>query len=235
MSFARKLASRALRLLRLLRPRKISRVSYSQTGEDLILAHLFDAVLGKPKINYLDVGANEPKKISNTYYFYKRGCRGICVEPNPELFRQLKRQRPGDICLNVGAGVDHCESAPFYVFTPHTLSTFSPEESRRYVEIGTKLSKVIEIPLIPLNAIIESHLPEGVDLLSLDTEGLDLSILQSLDFERHRPRVICVETISFTTGKKDTEIIDFLTTRNYRVFADTNINTIFLDHRDAAT
>ncbi len=56
------------------------RGSYSQFGEDLIIAKL----LGKSKcVSYIDCGCHDPKKFSNTYYFYKRGGSGICIDVTP--------------------------------------------------------------------------------------------------------------------------------------------------------
>ncbi len=50
----------------------LMKTTYSQSGEDAILAYLF-AVLGIPfaKCSYLDLGANRPKEMSNTYFFYE--------------------------------------------------------------------------------------------------------------------------------------------------------------------
>ena len=69
------------------------------------------------------------------------------------------------------------------------------------------------------------------NFISLDVEGLDLQILQSLDFEKFKPEVICVETITFgymnNTEMKINEIADFMSTKGYSIYADTHINTIF--------
>lgn len=46
--------------------------SYAQCGEDIIL----DIILNKPKVFYIDIGANNPIKQSNTMYFYNRGGGG---------------------------------------------------------------------------------------------------------------------------------------------------------------
>lgn len=68
--------------------------------------------------------------------------------------------------------------------------------------------------------------------MSLDTEGYVFKILKSLDFKNFRPEVFCVETLTYTenkTEKKETEIIDFMIEKGYFVYADTYINTIFVD------
>src|SRR5262249_29835011 len=55
--------------------------SYSQAGEDLIVRFFFYHQRIS-NITYLDIGANEPIQLNNTYYFYRRGFRGVLVEPN---------------------------------------------------------------------------------------------------------------------------------------------------------
>jgi len=63
--------------------------SYSQEGEDMILRRLFE------KQNtgfYVDVGAHHPKRFSNTFFFYKKGWRGINIDAMPNsmsLFNKL--------------------------------------------------------------------------------------------------------------------------------------------------
>src|SRR5690242_18514402 len=81
-----------------------SRISYAQCGEDLIMDLIFTG-LRLPQPTYLDIGANDPVNFSNTYYFYQKGCRGVCVEPDPNLAEAFRRRRPKDTCLNAGVGV----------------------------------------------------------------------------------------------------------------------------------
>ncbi len=75
--------------------------TYSQNGEDLILALAFKHLhIEHP--TYLDIGANKPFKGNNTALFYKRGAHGINIEPDPSVFSELARKRKRDINLNVG-------------------------------------------------------------------------------------------------------------------------------------
>ena len=79
----------------------LMKTTYSQSGEDAILAYLF-AVLGIPfaKCSYLDLGANRPKEMSNTYFFYEQGATGTLIEANPALIPALQKERSGDTILN---------------------------------------------------------------------------------------------------------------------------------------
>src|SRR5690348_3121185 len=69
------------------------RISYSQEGEDLILDR---ALRRKERGYYVDVGAFHPKKFSNTYFFYKKGWRGINIDATPSSMQAFKRVRPRD-------------------------------------------------------------------------------------------------------------------------------------------
>lgn len=211
---------------------------YSQFGEDLIISHLF-AQLEIKKPSYLDIGANEPRYISNTYFFYLKGSRGVLIEPNPYLYKKLKAFRPNDIVINTGIGFTEIAEADFYVFPNYAngLSTFSEKEAKHWKNTGMKglgkipVEKVIRIPLIPVNKILKKYFRDKApNFISLDVEGLDFDILKGLDFNTYQPEVICVETLGYDEdqqGYKLNDIIEFMLSKNYDVYADTRVNTIF--------
>jgi FkbM family methyltransferase len=205
--------------------------SYSQVGEDLIINYLFNS-LNIPYPTYLEVGTNEPVVGNNTYFFYTKGCKGVCVEPNIELYKLIKKKRPRDTVLNIGIGLSDNQSARFYLFPPSLSgwNTFSEKEARlREIESGSK-AKEISVPLKSINDIIEKHFNSCPNFISIDVEGLDMVILQSLDFNRFKPEVICAETISFSTTnaeKKLHNMIDFMHSKGYFTYADTHVNSIF--------
>lgn len=206
--------------------------SHSQAGEDRILAYLF-ATLGISSPSYLDIGANKPIDGNNTYLFYEQGASGVCVEADPALLDDLKTTRPRDICLNVGVTFDDRKEADLYVFPVPALNTLDKEEAEYREKHGSyKIQKVIKIPLKSVNEIIVENFEKVPDLVSLDVEGIDLAILESLDFNKYRPLAICVETITYSenrTEEKIQPILDFMISKDYFIYADTHINTIFVD------
>lgn len=209
-------------------------LSYSQCGEDLIMNFLCQSLnIAKPR--YLDVGANDPIRMNNTYFFYKRGSTGVLVEPNPALHAKIIRARKRDVCLQVGVAAGDQGQADFYEMTDPSLSTFSREEAERTASYGSKrIRRILQVELVSLGALLERHFPEAPDILSLDIEGLDFAVLQSLDFERHRPKIVCVETLTYSesnSGQKLGKIVELMEGRGYRVYADTHLNTIFVDGR----
>lgn len=210
------------------------RGSYSQSGEDLIIEQIFVA-LGMDRITYLDLGANHPTRFSNTYLFYRSGGSGVCVEPDPTLQPLFRRWRSRDILLTCGVGAVEGE-ADFYIMTTNTLNTFSIEEAQRIQRYGRqRIEQVIRLPLQPVNVILKQHFEACPNLISLDIEGMDFQILKSLDLGKWRPKVFCIETLTYTedqTERKLNEILDYMTDKAYMVYGDTYINTIFVD-RDA--
>ena len=208
--------------------------SYAQAGEDRILEYFFHSV-GITAPTYLDIGTNHPSRGNNTFLFYENGSSGVCVEADPSLHDDIVKARPRDKCLNVGVTFDDRAEADFYVFSVPSLNTLSREEAEFREKNGSyKVEKVIKIPLKNINAIIEENFSRTPDLMSIDVEGIDLAILESLDFDKHRPVALCVETITYSenrTEEKISEILDLVQSKGYLIYADTHINTIFVDEK----
>lgn len=216
------------------RPRPLDgfgRLSYAQSGEDIII----DVVMRELGIEapiYLDIGANHPVHISNTYLSYKNGSRGVLVEPDPSLVPALEEARPGDTVLNVGVAASSGD-ADFYVMSPHSLNTFSKEEAERYASGSHRIEKVLRLPVVGINELLERH--GCPNFVSPDVEGLDFEILSAWDFERFRPELFVVETATYTetrgSERKRPEIFELMESKGYLDYADTHFNTVFVDRR----
>lgn len=210
------------------------RKSWSQSGEDLIMRYLFDLLhIARP--SYIDIGAHHPWYYNNTYLFYRQGARGINVEPDPSLYAGLRKGRRHDVNLNMGIGPHEAEM-DFYVMSRRTLNTFSATEARKYVEQhGLRIVDTRRIGVQTFAQAVDAHMGRTPDLVSLDVEGLDLDILRSIDFSRHRPQVFCVETLSYAAGDgsgiKSPEIHALMLENEYILYADTYINSIYVAAR----
>lgn len=208
--------------------------SFSQCGEDLIIDFIFFQ-MGIDKPSYLDIGAYHPFRLSNTYFFYLKGAKGVNIEPDPTGIRLFNRYRNRDTNLCAGVGKNKTvETAEFYVMSSKRLNTLVKEEALR-IEASSKyrIQRVETIQLLPVEYLFEKHFNnQAPDFISLDVEGFDLDILETIDFTTRRPKVICVETIEFeekNASFKNTAIIEFMKDKNYFVYADTFINSIFVD------
>lgn len=205
--------------------------SFSQCGEDLLVNYVFN-LRNIQYPTYLDIGANHPFFLSNTALFYQKGCRGVNVEANPGLIAEFRLFRRKDINLNVGVGPADDEM-DFYVINDPTLSTFSKTEADQLAATGKyTIQSVEKVKLTTVDKIIQQYC-NGLfpDFLSIDVEGLDYDILRSIDFDKYWPKVICVEAAEYSpvgAGTRRTDIIDFLVSKGYYEYANTNLNAIMV-------
>jgi len=204
-------------------------ISYSQSGEDLIIKFIFDA-LNIKNPTYVDIGAHHPRYINNTAIFYNDGSTGINIEPDPDLYKRFVDERPNDINLNLGIG-KHKGVLTFYIMSTPTLNTFSLEEAKRYEKEGFSILKTLSVNVDNINDVIKQYVGKAPGFVNLDVEGIDFEILKSYDFKKYSPTVWCIETISFSqTGRgiKDNKVIKFMGSKGYMLYADTQINSIFV-------
>lgn len=211
--------------------------SYSQAGEDTILAYIF-FVLGikNEEISYLDLGANHAKELSNTYYFYQNGAKGVLVEANPQLIQELSFYRHNDIILNSLVSETLDEEMNFYILSGDGLSTPDKEQAEEACKINPNIliDSIIKVKSITVNNIIEKYFGSiAPKFISIDIEGHDFEVIQSIDLDKYRPLVIVVETIEYrpylSINIKKHEVIDYLKTKDYVEYAFTGINSIFID------
>jgi FkbM family methyltransferase len=207
--------------------------SYAQCGEDLIVDFALEQMrIAKP--GYLDIGAHHPYYLSNTAYFYEKGCFGVSVEPDPDLFKVIRKERPQETTLNVGISDQKSGEADFYIINVPTLNTFSRKEAERYAGYeGKKIDRIVKIPLMNVNDIIAANFKGSApNFVSIDVEGMDMVIVKSFDFKTYRPEVFCIETLSYTennTEEKQNDIIQYVISQGYMLYADTYINSIFVE------
>ena len=204
------------------------RLISSQCGEDLIIESLLPS---KKDGFYVDIGAHHPIKYNNTLLFHNKGWKGINIEPNPSKKWLFKLLRNKDINLTMGVGPEKTEK-DLYIFDESTLSTFDKNSAEEFEKIGHRILKTIKIPIVPLKEILSEHAGDReIDILSVDTEGYDLEVLKSGDWDKFRPHFVILETLEYregNTGKKLNDTYDvYMSGIGYNKIADTHINTIY--------
>jgi FkbM family methyltransferase len=205
--------------------------SFAQSGEDIIA----DSELSKKKKGvYVDVGAFHPKLFSNTYLFYKRGWKGVCIEPRPGAREEFAKVRPRDrfVAMGVAAKKDVLE---YFEFTDGAASTFSKSQAEKNIkEAGRKLRRKLHVAVMPLADILAGCLAEGevIDLMSVDVEGMDLEVLESNDWKKWRPKMIICEDLEFDFAKpQKSEVVRYLMGLGYDLVAKTPYSLILTDQR----
>ena len=189
--------------------------SYSQTGEDRMLLELFGKK-GITKGRYIDVGANHPTKLSNTYRLYREGFTGIVVEPNRSLLRLHRMIRPNDLHLGIGCG-DKAAVLSFQHATSHVLSGFQSEGLKTDNFRGTEL-----IPVLPLDLITAAIPDEEFAVLSIDVEGFDLQVILGATETLKRTRFVVIEG-----SETDAEMMEVFAKAHFALIDKTKHNLIF--------
>ncbi len=166
-------------------------ISYSRNFEDVILQRVLADVR---EGCYVDVGASHPVIDSNTYAFYEKGWRGICVEPLGYYNQLWGEERAEDIFVNAVLGAN-AGQATFHVYgaTPQ-ISTASSAAAAAWQEEGREPEQVVQVPMLTLDSLLEEHLGgRTIHLLSIDVEGMEKEVLSGLDLRKYKPWVVVLE------------------------------------------
>ncbi|MCJ8210542.1 FkbM family methyltransferase [Mucilaginibacter sp. RS28] len=200
--------------------------SYSQEGEDMVLARIFD---NKPTGFFVDVGALHPKRFSNTYKFYKTGWRGINMDAMPGSMAIFNQLRPEDI--NIEAAIsDEDQVLKYHIFNEPALNTLSEEVAmEREKKPEYKVQRVEDICTQTLASILDKHLPEGkaIDFMTIDAEGLDFQVLNSNNWAKYRPSVLLLESELDFDAFGGSDLYLFMKDRGYSLLSRT-YRTYFL-------
>jgi FkbM family methyltransferase len=211
----------------------IGRLAYSQEGEDLVLARILGG--GESKTGFfVDIGAHHPTRFSNTYYFYRRGWRGINVDALPGTRKLFQRLRPRDITVECGVGLLE-GSLKYFAFNEPALNTFSEQEAIKKECSPYHIVNTFQIPVVTLKQILDENLPSGVqiDFMTVDVEGFDHEVISSNDWNLYRPRVVLVELLNTELQDlKGHPTAQILLNNNYRAIAKT-LNTYFFAANEA--
>ncbi len=160
----------------------------------------------------LQIGSNDGKNDDPVHSLIrsKVNCSALLVEPVPFLFERLK-QNYSDLHERIQfanfAIASGGEEESFY-YVDQAAKKHIPELPDWYDQLGSfnKLHILKHFKLLPDEFIVEVKIPtlslqnllvkysiEKIDLLHIDTEGHDWSILSQLDLDRYRPSIILFE------------------------------------------
>jgi FkbM family methyltransferase len=192
-----------------------ARESYSQHGEDSFLYERLRRYRLESGI-YVDVGANHPMAISNTYLFYRHGFQGIVIEPIAELVALHRRFRPRDVALCAGAG-SRPGVAELRIAKAPVGSSFGD------LDEGLVWRREL-VPVVTLDQVLDAHPAEWVYLLSIDVEGKDVDVLHGAGAMLERVLFVCVES---NEEHRDAVITEQLVARGFAMVTKLGCNLIF--------
>lgn len=214
-----------------------------KTIKDFIARPLFEAIkvdtFSRPSLNnldenlekylnfdngtFLEIGANDGFKQSNTYYYERiRNWKGVLIEPIPILFEQCKKLRKRSEVFNYICSEPEysgsCKNIRYADLMSQVSGTFDHKnDEEKHINRGLEIQKIdksfeVEVECLTLSKVINKSSFNNFDFMSIDVEGHELQVLKGLNLEKHAPSYLLVET--WDHEKK--EIINYLDS-HYRV------------------
>lgn len=196
---------------------------YSQNNEDSILLEYFPERKG----TYIDIGSGNPKYLSNTYAFYKRGWDGYLFDPIKSNILASKIFRSRDVIKRNFVGTEHTEQM-FFQLEPSYFSTSEPLVVEYWIAQGAQLVRQYKTETISIKSLNFICRPSDPVFFSIDTEGSELEVLKSIDFERQLPRAIVLETWDSDKVSNVSECTKILIKNGYGKISNNNENDIWI-------
>ena len=201
---------------------------YSQDGEDMLLNAFYEGQKSY-KGFFVDVGAHHPTRFSNTMFFYKKGWRGINIDPTPGSMKKFRQQRSRDINLEIAISSEK-KPLTFYLFNEPALNGFDGSVATERDGLGAfKIIGTKEITPYLLSEVLDKHLPNGqkIDFFTIDVEGIDYDVLTSNNWEKYRPKYIFVESPLDFNNLRSSKIYTFLQDLGYELVGKTKRTLLF--------
>lgn len=164
-------------------------IFYGQCGGDLEIYVDFiskDLEFFKDTGTYIEIGASDGVKYSNSKFFEDElGFSGILIEPLPNFFDTLKQTRPNNRLYNCavseeGDSVDVFYSSSIDGYLSGMTNTMA---SSRKTNAGFDDSKdIISVQAKRMSEIMNESGLEYVDIFSIDVEGGEYEILNTIDW-----------------------------------------------------
>lgn len=164
--------------------------SYSQYGEDALIFHFF--YLHTKIVNgvYVDIGAFDPVKLSNTFLLHKHGWTGVNIDMIPERVDAFRRLRPQD--HNILAAVGDVEGE-LQVFDCPEMPSATTVDMDRGKLAGYKPAGTVQCRT--LQSILNECGISRVDYVNIDVEGFEMNVLSSFDPRKYNVSLFTVEII----------------------------------------
>jgi FkbM family methyltransferase len=169
---------------------------YPSTGHSSINRIIVDEYFHDMRDGFfIETGSCDGIFQSNTFYLETElNWSGLLIEPNPNYVKECIVNRPK-------SKVYECALVSFDFKDDHTvLYSIASKGAMGTVEDRGMWINETETPVIhqkiavrTLTSILDEIQPKEIDFFSLDVEGYEMNVLQGLDFEKYKPKIIVIE------------------------------------------
>lgn len=160
--------------------------SFSQFGEDALVWKHFGR---RPNGFFVEVGANHPTELSNTWFLEQRGWSGILIEPLTEKCTLLREARKASRVFQVAIGAAEGRGlVELKIPSQDVCAMVKVPKPKNMVAVKTET-----VRLATLDDILAEAGNPRIDFVSIDVEGMEMDVLRGFDLERHRPGLVMLE------------------------------------------
>lgn len=222
---------------------KCCTIKHGQDKEDQVIYDLIFSKTHKNKVGFfLEMGALDGISLSNTLFFERcLNWRGLLIEPNIKSFEKLISNR---IHNTINIPYACCKERGFIKLVGQGSISFSPGAMNNKFEktfYGSKqqitlTQNIISIPCKPMKDILKELKIDRIDFFSLDVEGAEVDVLDSIDFSVVEINVILIESdLTFAKEETVSKFRDIMKRNNFELFenivirSDLFINKNFLE------
>ena len=199
-------------------------------GEDVFVQKYFKNL---DKGFYVDVGAYHPYFWSNTHLLFKKNWEGINIDINPLSVELFNYVRPND--YNVNAAVSNSNKKHINFYTKNIINTQSTTSKFAAKTAYLNGYDVRKAKCYKLNDLISrsKFKNKKINFLNIDTEKTELDVLKSLNFNKYKPELICVEIHHSGSSSKNKEklrshpVYLFLRRKKYKIIWRKEYSIIF--------
>lgn len=159
----------------------------SQFAEEWIVRDFFGGERGGV---FVDVGANDYRRFSNTFYLETElGWSGIAIEPQTQFAEGYRRHRPRTTFVPLFVSDVSNREATLYVSANDLVAS----SSRQFTESFGDASTPTRVTTTTLDDILIRLGISRVDFLTIDIELAEPQALAGFSISRFRPRLVCIE------------------------------------------
>lgn len=194
-----------------------------------------------PHLRFIQVGANDGFQNDPLCKFIKAyDWKGLCFEPQPLAFSQLKQLYRNDQVIPIHAAISDTQGQQELYRISFTdqrwasgLSSFERSHLQRQIDSGFVAAKCKKYGIIPpinqdswistvavttvtFKEVLTSNQITDLQLLHIDTEGFDYEIFKLFPFEQIKPEIVLIETAHLSQPDQDS-LKDSLTKGGYNL------------------
>ena len=138
---------------------------------------------------FVDVGANDHQRFSNTYYLETAlGWSGVAIEPQIKFAEGYKRYRPKTTFVPLFVSDVSNRQTTLYV----TGNDLVASSSREFTEVFGTVTPT-PATTTTLDDVLDRLKVTRIDFLSMDIELAEPQALAGFSIERFRPRLVAIE------------------------------------------